>query len=222
MEIKRLVETVKGDGNFMLYGPSGSGKTYSLSTLPGKSLILAAEKGLRTLVDICPDTDVAEINKMEDMREVFKIAQSHEYDTIAVDSLSELAELALDEAKKESKDGRQHYMLMADKIDGMIRAFNTLPTTIIWICQEDRVNQEDAGVLDYCIAPALPGRKYGMKLPYKLDFIFCMRNRVEEGEVKRAFQTGMHGDYLAKARSTKLKTFEPANWEVIFNKLKGE
>ena len=225
MEIRKLSETVKGSGKFILYGPSGSGKTFSLSTLPPKTIILAVEKGLRTLSDISPGLSVAEINSIDDMRDAYvHLAENPgEFDYVAIDSISELAEIALNEAKNNSKDGRKHYMEMADTVTAIIKSFETLPQTVIFTAQEERVNQEDAGLLEYVIAPALPGRKFAQAIPYKLDFVFCLRTKLnDEGETERRFQTGLHGDYLAKARSTKLDLFETADWQHIFNKLKGD
>lgn len=222
MEIRKVKDTVTGHGNFILYGPSGSGKTYSAVTIPGKTLILSAEKGLRTLVELAPDLAVAEINNMDDIREaaIFLATNDHGYQTVFIDSLSELGDMALTEAKSKTKDGRQAYMIMADTIAGMINAFNRLPLTVIMTAQEERVAQETIGQVDYLYAPSIPGKAFMAKVPYKLDFVFCLRTRVvEDGKIERAFQTGSNGDYLAKARSQRLETFENADWQEIFGKL---
>lgn len=222
MDIKKLAQTVTGHGNFILYGPSGVGKTFSASTIPEKTLILSAEKGLRTLVEIAPDLDVADINKMDDMRDaaLFLANEKHGYNTVFIDSLSELGEMSLEEAKAKTRDGRMAYMMMADSIAGMINTFNNLPVTVIFTAQEQRVAEELLGQVDYLYAPAIPGKAFMAKVPYKLDFVFCLRARVQkESEIERAFQCGPNGDYLAKARSQRLDTFELPNWAGIFNKL---
>lgn len=225
MEIKKLKSTVLGAGKYVLYGPSGSGKTFSISTLPAGTLILAVEKGLRTLLEVAPELDVADINSLQDMRDAFNFLASNptSHPTVVIDSLSELGELALTEAKAQTKDGRQQYQLMADTISGIIKSFNDLPQTVIFTAQEERVNQEDLGLLDYVYAPAIPGRKFATRVPYKFDYVFCLRTKVsEDGTVERRFQTGMKGDYLAKSRSLRLQVFEEPNWTHIFNKLQGE
>ncbi len=128
--------------------------------------------------------------------------------------------MSLTEAKERTKDGRQAYMMMADDIAGMIRGFNDLPVTVIMIAQEERVATESIGQVDYLYAPSIPGKSFMAKIPYKLDFVFCLRTRVNpEGNVERSFQTGPNGDYLAKARTQRLETFESANWTEIFKKL---
>jgi len=221
MEIKKVSQTITGKGNFILYGPSGSGKTYSASTIPGETLILSAENGLRTLVELAPDMDVADINSLADLREAYAfLKESQKYQTVLIDSLSEIGEMSLSEAKMKTKDGRQSYMMMADDIAGMIKAFNELPMTVIMIAQEERIASEQIGQVDYLYAPSIPGKAFMAKVPYKLDFVFALRTRMNaEGKIERAFQTGPNGDYLAKARSQRLETFEPADWSQIFAKL---
>lgn len=221
MEIRKVKDTVTGHGNFILYGPSGSGKTYSAVSVPGKTLIASAEKGLRTLLELAPDMDVAEINTINDLRELHTYLKTNlTYDTVFLDSLSEVGEMALSEAKTATKDGRQAYMMMADTVAGMIKAFNELPCTVIMIAQEERIASEMIGQVDYLFAPSIPGKSFMARIPYKLDFVFCLRTRInDEGKMERAFQTGPNGDYLAKARSQRLETFEAADWAQIFTKL---
>ena len=228
MEIKKLSESVPGSGNFVLYGPSGSGKTHSLQTLPvAETLIINLDRGLRTLKDSFSDCDVATIECLQDLTEVFYILtkQPEKYKYVPIDSLSELAELALADAKTKSKDGRKHYGLMAEKVTAMIKTFNELPQTMIWIAEEERVNPEMAGELDYLLSPAIPGKKFAAKLPYKFDYVFAARTHKDENDViHRRFQTSLDGTgvYLAKSRLSRegqLEIFEMPDWGEIFKKL---
>lgn len=221
MEIKKLAETITGNGNFILYGSSGSGKTYSISTLPPKTLILSAEKGLRTLVDISPDIDVADVNTVEDLREIHEFLETTDaYDVVVIDSLSEVGEMALLEAKEKTRDGRLSYGMMAETIAGLIKAYNDLPQTVIFIAQEERVAQEGLNQVDHLYAPSIPGKSFMSKIPFKFDYVFCLRTKFDdEGLTVRAFQTGPDGVYLAKARTQRLDQMEEADWASIFNKL---
>ncbi len=227
MEIKKLSDTTRGEGTFLIYGPSGSGKTFSLSTLPTvEALIINVEHGLRTLDAICPDIAVANIETMDDMRDVVQFLPDYRY--IALDSISALSELALKEAMAENKDGRKAYMTMADKVAAIVDYFVRLPQAVIMIAQEGRVNQEDAGLFDYTFAPELPGKKFAASLPYRVDFCWSLRVKQVEGKdglvTDRRFQTAMSGDgdYLAKSRSQAFEVFEEVNWENVFNKLNKE
>ena len=221
MEIKRLYETLGGSGKFILYGPSGSGKTRSLGTLPNdETLIISAEKGLRSLKKVSPDMAVAEVKTMDDVTQVYMEILKGDYPYIAIDSLTKIADFCLAEEMAKTKHGMQAYGAMNERMTGMIDSFIDLPYTVIMIAQEDRVHQELVGTLDYVIGPAIPGKKYQTKLAYFFDFVFCMRTKKEEdGSIMRAFQCGLHGDYLAKSRDPDLDTFEDADWQVIFDKL---
>ncbi len=224
MEIKKLSETTRGAGTFLIYSGSGAGKTYSLSTLPVEdTLIINIEHGLRTLDDLCPDMDVANIETMADMREVVKHIPDYKY--IALDSISALANLALKEAKATTKDGRMAYMTMADKVEAIVNYFTKLPQAVILIAQEGRVNPEEAGLFNYSYTVELPGKKFAASLPFLVDFVWPVRVKqleTPEGTITdRRFQTNMDGDgaYLAKSRSQVFDTFEEVNWTNIFNKL---
>jgi len=223
MEIKKLSETIKGNGTAILYGPSGSGKTMSLATLPqDETLIISTERGLLTLMDIAPNLGVLEVSTMNEMREAFGIAAKSNYKYIAIDSLTKLADICLVEEMEKTKDGRRAYVELSNMMTKIIDSCLALDKTIILTAQEERVHQEDAGLLDYVFAPSVPGRKYANKLAYFFDFVFALRSRVDEdGKTERRFQTGLHGDYLAKSRTQKLELFEDANWTHIFAKIKG-
>lgn len=224
MEIQKLSEIHRGAGKFLLYGPSGSGKTYSLATLPvEETIIINTERGLRTLIDIAPDVSVLMVDTQEQMREAYELANSDQFKYIAIDSLTKYADIILAEEMAKTRDARRAYMKMGDAMTKFIDALLVLDQTVIMIGQEQRVNPEQAGLFDYCYAPSVPGQKYAAKMPYTMDFIVAMRSKVQEnGETIRKFQFGLHGDYLAKARSTRLDTFEDADWQQVFNKLKGE
>ncbi|OQY16641.1 MAG: hypothetical protein B6I36_10030 [Desulfobacteraceae bacterium 4572_35.1] len=224
MEIQKLKDVVRGSGKYLIYGSSGSGKTHSLSTMPvEKTLIINAEHGLRTLDDICPDLDVANIDSLDDLRDV--VGMLEPYDYIGIDSLSTIADLALREAMELSKDGRKAYVAMADKVFGIVETFNKMPQTVIYLAQEGRVNPEEAGLFNYSYCPELPGKKFAARLPYLFDFVWSLRIRqteTKEGLVtERRFQTNMDGtgSYLAKSRSQRFDLFEEVNFASIFNKL---
>jgi hypothetical protein len=220
MEIKRLSDTLGGAGKFILYGPSGSGKTYSLRTLPeDETVIISTERGLRSLRKAVPDMAVLEVSSMDEMREAFVLALDFQY--IVLDSLSKLAAICLNEEKQKTAHGQKAYGAMEEQITKVIDAFILTDKTCIIIAQEERVNQEMAGVLDYTYGPSVPGKKYQSKIAYFFDFVFCMRagQKGEEGNIEFRFQTGPNGDYLAKTRDPGLDTFELPDWNLIIQKL---
>ena len=188
-----------------------------------KTIIINAENGLRTLDDICPDIAVANVDSLDDLRDVVGMLEPYEY--IGIDSISTIADLALREAQASTKDGRMAYGAMADKVYAIVETFNKLPQTVVYLAQEGRVNPEEAGLFNYSYCPELPGKKFASRLPYLFDFVWALRVRQTETldglETDRRFQTGMDGTgaYLAKSRSQRFELFEEVNFNNIFTKL---
>lgn len=94
----------------LVYGESGAGKTHLIGTLKGKTLLIASElMGLKTLRKLSPQnielwcvpTDGDEMNKMFD--ELMLVAK--DFDTICIDSISELDHLLLMSKNDISKNG---------------------------------------------------------------------------------------------------------------------
>lgn len=221
MEIKKLSEVVHQSGvKALLYGQSGSGKTYSISTITGDKLILSAESGLRSLKDIAPDIDVAEINTLDDAREAYNEIKKSDYETIILDSISEIAEQVLISEKGKTKDGRQAYGELQAIVIPIIKSFRDLNKNVIFTAKMEKT-QTDTGAMLY--GPGMPGNRLKSEIPYLFDEVFCLRLKEDEnGKIKRAFQTGTDFTHEAKDRSGKLAQFEPADWSVIFNKITGE
>ena len=112
----------------LVYGQAGSGKTTLIRTATAP-LILSAEAGLLSLAGT--DIPYVEIHSLAELSEVGAwIAQSQEaaqYQTICLDSISEIAEVCLSEAKATLKDGRAAYGEMADQMSKVIQAYRDLP-----------------------------------------------------------------------------------------------
>jgi hypothetical protein len=223
MEIKPLQETLTGYGNFLLYGASGAGKTRSIATMPKGTVLLSADSGRRTLKDIAPQLQVGVIETLDDLRDSLKLIKDFKY--VVIDDLTVISKVVLNDEKSKTKDGRQAYMKMQEVVDKIIQSFFDLPQTVIFVAQEERVNQEDAGLFDYVYCPSVPGKKFSASIPYLFDYVFAMRTKNEEVDTKqvtkRRFQTALNGlgDYLAKSRTERLSLYEEANWVSIFNKL---
>ena len=86
----------------VVYGFSGVGKTVLCSTAP-KPIILSAEDGLLSLHG--KDIPFIEVKSIQDIGNAFDFLKNNgDYETICLDSLSEIAETVLNEFKKENKD----------------------------------------------------------------------------------------------------------------------
>lgn len=211
--------------NMMVYGSSGAGKTTLAGTWDNeKTLIISAEGGVLSLAD--KDIAVVEVRSMSDMREVFDWiqpgAEGEHFKLIVFDSISEIAEVCLNEEKAKVKDARKAYMELNDIMGKLIRAFRDLPEkhTLV-IAKMERIKDDLSGTLVY--SPAAPGAKLAASLPYQFDICMAMRSENgEEGEVRRYLQTQPDTQYIAKDRSNRLEFYEEPNLTTIISKIEGK
>lgn len=202
----------------VVYGEAGVGKTVLGSTAP-KPLIISAERGLLSLAD--KDIPVIEVENFADTLKAFDYVKSHEdYETIVLDSLSEIAEKMLAEFKRFEKDGRQAYLKMADELYSLARKFRDIDKHVLFITKLELTKDEITGKTTY--RPSAPGQAFTSQIPYFVDEVFCMRIGKVEKETVRYLQTQPDSQYTAKDRSGKLESKETPNLTAIFNKIVGK
>jgi phage nucleotide-binding protein len=228
--IKSPGDLVNNQGaKILMYGAAGVGKTTSLATAPGKTLIISMEAGLLSIKDAINVTAIEvkeayEIEEIADMLENGKL----DYDTICLDSVTEMSELLLAQEKARSKDPRQAYGEVITVMTRTMRRFRDLKMHVIFVAKEDKLRDESTGMFHY--QPMMVGAKLPTQIPYFFDEVLCLRTFTEENEegkkvTNRWLQTTLGDNYIAKDRSGKLDSFEEPNLTYIINKLgftKGE
>ena len=115
-----------GGVKVLVYGGSGAGKTTLIGTLP-EPIIISAEAGLLSLADL--DIPYIEVKDMASLREAYSFVSSEEsagFRSVAIDSISEIAEVVLNAEKKQTKDPRQAYGALQEQMTDLIRAFRDL------------------------------------------------------------------------------------------------
>lgn len=213
--------TADGGVKALTYGMAGAGKTTSLGTAPSP-IILSAEAGLLSLADA--DVPYIEVSSMAAIGEAYEwltsSAEAKQYRTVCLDSLSEIAEVVLIEERERNKDPRQAYGALADQMASLIRMFRDLPGKhVVMTAKLEKAQDQDGRLL---WSPSMPGSKTGQSLPYFFDEVFALQvHKDEEGKTQRAFLTEGDGSWVAKDRSGKLDTWEPADFSAIFNKIGG-
>lgn len=206
----------------LVYGQAGAGKTYLASTAPAP-IILSAESGLLSLRRM--SIPVIEITTVDDLRDAYewcaRSAEASQFQTVCIDSLSEIAEVVLNNAKKQVKDPRQAYGELIEKMESVIRLFRDLPGRNVYMSAKmEPTKDEMTGVVKY--APSMPGAKLATKLPYFFDEVFRLGiNKTQQGESYRFLQTQPDFQYEAKDRSGVLAPVEQPNLTHVFNKILG-
>lgn len=205
----------------LVYGQAGAGKTTLITTLPAP-IVLSAEAGLLSIASA--DIPYIEIDSMATLMEAYTwLTQSEEgkaYQTVALDSISEIAEVCLSAEKLKAKDPRQAYGEMQDQMGGVIRAFRDLPNRHVYMTAKLEKSQDEMGRLLY--APSMPGNKTGQALPYFFDEVLALRcEKDAEGNPQRALLCQSDGLWQAKDRSGKLDQWEAPDLGAVISKIEG-
>jgi phage nucleotide-binding protein len=202
----------------LVYGQAGAGKTSLIKTLPSP-IVLSAEGGLLSIQDA--DLPYIEITSMETLKEAYVwLTETTDYKSVALDSISEIAEVCLNYEKKINKDPRAAYGAMQEQMADIIRAFRDLPGLHVYMSAKLEKTQDEMGRILY--APSMPGNKTGQSLPYFFDEVLALRiEKDADGNTQRALMCDSDGLWSAKDRSGKLSAWEAPDLGAIIAKIGG-
>ena len=225
----------------LVYGGAGMGKTMLCCTAPNP-IILSAESGLLSLSKrnierhfgigtdgISYDIPVVKISTTDDLTAVYNWLQTEQavqFETICLDSLSEIGEVVLANLMKQTvngkkMDGRQAYGALIVQLNELIRKFRDFPGKNVYMTAKmEKVKDEVSGIVKS--GPSLPGAKLGQQVPYFYDEVFHIGvGKTADGKAYRFLQTQPDIQFDAKDRSGALDEVEfPHLWN-IFSKIQG-
>jgi hypothetical protein len=229
--------SVAGGVKSMVYGGAGMGKTVLNATLP-YPILISAESGALSLQQknlerlfgvgqpsITYNMPMIEVKTVEDLTDAYNwCARSNEarqFQSVGMDSISEIGEVVLNNAKRQVKDPRQAYGELIEKMETLIRLFRDLPGKHVLISAKmEPTKDELTGVVRY--GPSMPGAKLAQKLPYFFDEVFRLGvNKSPQGEAFRFLQTQPDLQFEAKDRSGALAPMEYPHLGAIFAKILG-
>lgn len=203
----------------LVYGQAGAGKTRLCATAP-RPIIISAESGLLSLRGT--DIPVIEVSSLADVHEAYQYLcgpDGAQYETVCLDSISEIAEVVLNYEKKATKDPRQAYGALTEQMTDLLRAFRDLPGRNVYMSAKmERTKDEHTGAVLF--GPSMPGQRLGQGLPYLFDEVLCLRvEKDDTGTTFRVLQTQPDYQYGAKDRSGALEPYETPDLSVIFTKI---
>jgi len=210
--------TIANSAKLLVYGQAGAGKTTLIKTLPNP-IILSAEGGLLSIRDA--DLPFIEISNMEDLKEAYMwlMDNSKDFSSVAIDSISEIAEVILNHQKKTAKDPRQAYGAMQEQITDLIRSFRDLPMHVLMTAKLDKMQDEMGRIL---YSPSMPGNKTGQQLPYFFDEVLALRiEKDSDGNTWRGLKCIADASWQAKDRSGKLDEWEEPDLSKLISKIGG-
>jgi hypothetical protein len=221
----------------LVYGGSGVGKTVLAATAP-EPILISAESGLLSLrranlerlygantPGICYDVKVIKVSTVDDLIMAHRWCAQHAYSsgfrTVGLDSISEIMEQVLANAKRQVKDPRQAYGELIEKGQMLVREFRDLPGLNVYVAAKMEPSKDElTGITKY--GPSVPGSKLGPSLPYFFDEVFRLGvNADQSGKSYRFLQTQPDIQHEAKDRSGALNPMEYPHLGAVFGKVLG-
>lgn len=160
----------------LVYSRAGRGKTTLCATCP-TPVIFSAESGLLALARY--NLPYTKIENLAQLREAYLwargSAEANQFETICLDSISEIAENILGEkltpVGNKLVDGRQAYGQMIQDVEKVVRNFRDLPGKHVYMsAKQERIKDEQSGII--INGPMMPGNKLGQAMPYFPDEVF--------------------------------------------------
>lgn len=202
----------------IVYGAAGSGKTPMINTAPN-CVLLACEAGLLSMRGSnIPCAEGYTSEAIDDfLLWFFTSAESKKFDTLAIDSMSQLAEIILTHELKKVKDPRQAYGKLDERV---MKIANDLyfakQKNVVLLCKQALVEEGDL----VRKKPYFPGQALNIKLPHMFDEIWHCALTPISGQPQPVTALRTREDYniIARDRSGRLDQFEPPNLAHVFAK----
>jgi hypothetical protein len=204
----------------LVYGRAGIGKTRLCATAP-KPIIISAEGGELSLRDrsipLIRVTDLETLNKAYDW--LVGPAKGLYY-TICLDSVSEIAEKILANAKSKTRDGRQAYGILAEQTTELLKKFRDINGACVVMTAKAEYHKDEASGITKWV-PSLPGNRLTQGIAYLFDEVFHLGAYQSASGQFIALQTSADIQYDAKDRSGALAFYETPDLTAVFNKIYG-
>lgn len=197
------------------YGPPGTGKTPIIDTAP-RPILMAVEPGLLSMRRSNTPTALCDTPaKVDDFFQwLFNSAEARNYDTVGIDSASEISYRYLVEAKASNKDGRKAYGVMSDRLFPHLSNLFYMQQKHVYIICKQTVDEAGKRI------PQFEGQDLRTKVPHLYDLITHLdRVNIPQVGEQLAFRTKGAFDISARDRSGVLNEFEPPHLGNLFNKI---
>lgn len=221
----------------VLYSGPGMGKTPMLTAMP-RPLILIAEPGTVSVRDKAKFSHIPawEGFTPDKIREFFdfwfKSAEARNFDSLGIDSGSQIAEIILGYELKRNKDGRKAYGEMSRQcMEWFDQLFFQAQKNVFIVCKEmsvevgKNVTKQDGVMLiepTFQARPYFPGKELNILVPHRYDCILHVEEAHIPGVGKtRCIRTRGTDEVQARSRFDTLAELEPPDLGALIKKAMG-
>lgn len=228
MDIRDLRAAGEHAQNFgvkaIVYGMAGTGKTPILNTAP-RPLLLATEAGLLSMRGSKIPTYEAYTSQRVDefFKWFFNSTETKNFDTLGIDSGSQIADIYLNAALSGTSKGgnkvhgQAAYGEMArNTMEHLRTLFYTRQKHVYMICKEETKDIDGQAMR----RPYFPGQVLPIDVPHLYDFILRLSKGFvpgQQGEVL-AFQCNGSYNVMSRNRTGNLDDFEPPHFGNLVSK----
>lgn len=203
----------------MIYGGPGSGKTPLIKTCP-RPVMLVCEPGLLTMRDAnVPAWDAYTPERIDEFFEwLTRSPEAKGFDTVAIDSVSEMAEIFLRQELVRNKDGRKAYGEMFRHIADHLNALYYMPEKHTYLIAKQAIVEDGAGTIK---KPYFPGKELNVRVPHMYDEVWHIGlNNIPQAGPKPVLAIRTQSDFntFARDRSGRLDELEPPHVGNLFLK----
>ena len=207
---------IKFGAKFLVHGAPGSGKTPICNTAP-RPVLGFSEPGLLSMRNSnIPSIPLFTPKALDDFFGwVTGSNEMKNFDMLCFDSVSQAAEIYLEEAKQKYRDGRQAYGAMSERLfPHLSKIYFQQNLHTYLICKQ--MVQDGSQVL----VPYFPGKDLNIRVAHMFDIILhCGTFAVPGVGQQKAFRAFGGFEALCRDRSGSLAEFEPTNLTALVNKV---
>lgn len=235
MKIQTTNSVAENKIKCVVNGLSGAGKTSLVKTIKANGfnpLIASFESGLLSIagsgIDYVDGTKddagvtIAKELRIKRLMEIYTYILSAEarkkYDTIYIDSLTEISQCMFDMLRKEYPDRKDNLVLygeLGQKMRDLIKAFRDVPDYHVVFTCLSKIEKDESGkrYVGFDLIGSIAD-----KLPQFFDEVFYLQVAQDGG---RELLCNNTTSIVTKDRSGKLSSMEAADLGAVFNKILG-
>lgn len=215
----------------VVYGAPGSGKTPLVATAP-RPVMLVTEPGMLSMRHSnVPAWEAYTAPRIVEFMEwVAKSKELSMFDTIAIDSLTNIAEIILADELTRHKHGMKIYGAMSERVMGICGMLYYMPQKhIVMVAKQASVENGKQtlisnGEVTYESLmqkrPHFPGKDLNIKIPHLFDDVLHLGEANVSGQPKpvKALRTKEIAEVFARDRAGTLNELEPPDLTQLFSK----